>query len=794
MKKIFIVLGLTTLIIFMAGCTGGEKKADKQQVASEPKAAVVKTEAVKAPAVKITYAKLSDIDKITVGIKDALKNTPAFKVVNEEKKNVEIVEAKSIDDKKFLITVKEGLDPSKNYFVSAEGGDVVKTVPEDILINEKFVYTGKDLGCTYTPEKSVFKVWTPVADNVTLFVYDNSMDKEADVYSSKGIEKGVWTFEVNKDLKNKQYVYSVVLDDVVNEVVDPYARAENTNGLRGIVVDLSETNPSDWANDKRPVVNKYSNTNNYVDHVLWEIHVRDYSISENSGMKNKGKYLAFTENDTTLPGNDTVKTGIAHLKELGITTVHINPMYDFGSVDESGADKNKYYNWGYDPYQYNTPEGSYSTNPDDTSRIKELKAMVKNLHDNGIRVVMDVVYNHTYTKGDSLYDKLVPKYYYRMAKDGDYSGASGCGNEVATEKPMARKFVVDSVKYWVEEYHIDGFRFDLMGIMDRDTMIQIEQELHAIDPSIIMYGEPWYCGETPLDPKQQMNKGGQQGLKIAIFNDNIREGIKGPGFAQGKKGKDGEMKRVVAGSIKYGDPSVDGKEAEPYYMSPDKIVTAGPDETINYVSCHDNHTLYDKLRLLEKSEDVRINMNKLSQAMIFTSQGIPLILAGEEMLRSKNKNENSYNAGDKDNQIDWSRKAQYKDVFDYYKGLIELRNKHKAFRMTTAEDIRKNLKFYTDDQLKIGDAKITTLIAYKLDAKAAGDEWNEIVVIYNGAKTDAEIKMPDGNNGAEWTVVVEQKEAGVTPIKTAVSASIKDGKFKGETIVVPSTTAIVMYR
>ncbi|MGM0508967.1 MAG: type I pullulanase, partial [Fusobacteriota bacterium] len=623
---------------------------------------------------KIYEAKIEGSKEIEVELSNKVKKEDNFKVLDLDGNDYEINSIKHIDGKKYIIKMENILDMSKQYEVSSDFFKKAITKMGDALEEDIFTYDGDDLGNNYTPEKTTFKVWTPVAKKVDVLVYDNSEDKNPEIYPMDRAKKGVWEKDIKKDLENKQYKYRVNIYGNINETVDPYARALNTNGKRGIIFDLEKTDPEGWSDDTKPTINEITDTNRYVDHVIWEVHVRDFSISENSGMKYKGKYLAFTEENTTLSTDEKISTGINHLKELGITTIHLNPVYDFETVDETGKGDN-YYNWGYDPYQYNVPEGSYATNPDDLSRVIEFKKMVKALHENGFRVVMDVVYNHTFATGNSIFDELVPKYYYRINEDGEYYNGSGCGNEVATEKPMVRKFIIDSVKYWANEYHIDGFRFDLMGIMDVKTMDYIENELHKIDESIILYGEPWSAGNAGLDVDKQFEKGTQKNMNIAVFNDNIREAIKGgndgvyPGFAMGKRNKELFIKRGVVGSINYNEKIKD--------------FTANPGESINYASAHDNLTLWDKLKVSfrKEEESERIKMDRLSQVIVLTSQGVPFILAGEELLRSKNENHNSYKSGDEDNMIRWSRKAKYMDTFEYYKGLIKLRKEHSAFRM-----------------------------------------------------------------------------------------------------------------
>ncbi|OQY10477.1 MAG: type I pullulanase [Fusobacteriia bacterium 4572_132] len=723
---------------------------------------------------RIYIAKIEGSKEIDVELSNSIKKDDIFKVLDEEGKAYKIKGITKLENKKYKILMENILDVSKEYEVSSNRFKKATTEMGNALIEDIFTYNGDDLGNSYSKESTIFKVWTPVSKKVDVLIYDNSKDETPEVYPMSRSKKGVWEKKIKGNLEGKQYKYRVNIYGKINETVDPYARGLNTNSKRAIIFDLNKTDPKNWDKDIRPVINKISNTSNYEDHIIWEVHVRDFSIAENSGMKYKGKYMAFTEEGTHLTTNEKIKTGIAHLKELGVTTIHLNPVYDFGSVDETGKGRN-YYNWGYDPYQYNVPEGSYATNPDDLSRVIEFKKMVQSLHKNGFRVVMDVVYNHTYTIGNSIYDELVPKYYYRMNEEGRYANGSGCGSEVATEKPMVRKFILDSVKYWVNEYHIDGFRFDLMGIMDVDTMKKVEESLHKIDESIIIYGEPWSAGNAELAEDKQFVKGTQKNFKIAVFNDNIREAIKGgndggyPGFALGKKNKELLIKKGVVGTINYSDEISD--------------FTVDPGESINYASAHDNLTLWDKIGVAfrKTSEEEKIKMDRLSQAIVLTSQGIPFILAGEEMLRSKNENSNSYDAGDKDNMLRWERKEKYNETFEYYRGLIELRKKHPAFRMTNAEDIKNNLKFY--DLTDMDSKKVALVVAYTLNGKNIGDNWEKIMVIYNGNRKDMIVKMPEELYGS-WDVVVNAKKAGVDEMREEI--------FEGEKFILPATSAMVL--
>ncbi len=473
------------------------------------------------------------------------------------------------------------------------------------------------------------------------------------------------------------------------------------------------------------------------------MHVRDFSIDPNSGQKHKGKYLAFTEKGTT--GPDHVKTGVDNLKELGINTVQLQPVEEFNSIDETKPDT---YNWGYDPRNYNVPEGAYATTPIGTARIKEMKQLVQSLHQSHIGVNMDVVYNHTFSALVSDFDKIVPEYYYRTDDAGNYTNGSGCGNEIAAERPMVQKFIIDSVKYWVNEYHIDGFRFDLMALLGKDTMAKLSKELHKQLPGIVLYGEPWTGGTSGLSSGQLLTKGQQKGLGLAVFNDNIRNGLDGnvfdktaKGFATGDTQSTQAIKNGVMGSI--------------------TDFTSEPSETINYVTSHDNMTLWDKIAASNPNdtEQDKIKMDELAQAVVFTSQGVPFMQGGEEMLRTKGGNDNSYNAGDQVNQFDWSRKAKYKQVFDYYANLIHLRNEHPAFRMTTADQIQKHLSFL--------DSPANT-VAFELKDHANNDKWKNIIVIYNPNNTAQTLVLPAG----KWKVKQLGTEKGQSSLYVEGSAQV----------------------
>lgn len=599
-------------------------------------------------------------------------------------------------------------------------------------------YSGEDLELTVDGSGTHFRLWSPKADAVRLNLYHEGLNGSP--YESLDMsfheENGTWTASVPQQLYGNFYTFQVKQDGRwLDETPGVWAKATGANGKRAAIIDFAQTNPEGWNNDKGPKVD------NFTDVIVYEMHHRDFSMSPTSGIANKGKFLALTETGTTSPEGE--KTGIDHLKELGVTHVHILPSYDYNSVDETNLQNNTY-NWGYDPQNYNTPEGSYSTNPSDpTTRVMEMKEMVKALHDAGIGVIMDVVYNHTAENDKSNFELTAPGYYHRHWDDGRYSDASGCGNETASDLQQMRDYIVNSVKYWADEYHIDGFRFDLMAIHDIETMNQVAAELKDINPDIFVYGEGWTAGDSPLPAEQRALKENVAKMKnIAVFSDDIRDAVKGHysnaedrGFATGKPGNEETVKIGIVAATAH--PQVDYSKGNnskfPYASSPEMIV--------NYVSCHDDLMLTDKLRksMPEATDEERMAAAKLAQTIIFTSQGTPFMFAGEEIFRDKKGVHNSYKSPDSINAIDWSLKAKNRDQMDYYKGLIALRKAHPAFRMTTAQDIARHLVFD-----RVDSDKTPNLISYSLKDNANGDEWKEIKVILNGADESRTVKLPKG--------------------------------------------------
>lgn len=633
--------------------------------------------------------------------------------------------------------------------------DVMTTQPTGITDYANYpTYNGDDLGVVANNSESKFKLWSPMADSVALNIYDNGVGGEVVSRHEMIADKsnGTWSVALKGDYMGKFYTFQVMIEGKwLDETPGVWAKAVGVNGVRAAIIDLKTTNPEGWNTDKGPAL--AHNT----DAVIYEMHHRDFSVHANSGITNKGKFVALLENGTLSLNGE--KTGIDHLKELGITHVHILPSYDYNSVDETQLPSNKY-NWGYDPINYNVPEGSYSTNPAcPVTRIREMKMMIQALHNAGIGVIMDVVYNHTGITQGSNFELTAPGYYYRQREDGSFSDASGCGNETASDRLQMRNFMVNSIKYWMNEYHIDGFRFDLMAIHDIETMNAIAEAANAINPDVIIYGEGWTAGGSPLPVERRALKEHVNKMpNIAVFSDDIRDAVKGhysnasdPGFASGKPGNEETVKFGIVGATAH--PQIDFIKC-----NNSKFGYANhPVQVVNYVSCHDDLCLTDKLTksMPKTTEEERIAVAKLAQTIVFTSQGIPFMFTGEEVFRNKKGVHNSYNSPDSINAIDWNQKKHYRDLFDYYKGLIELRKQHPAFRMTTAEEVAKNIVF--------DEVAEPNVISYSIKNNANGDSWNEIKVILNGATKANVVDVPAG----KWTVVVKDGKVNVAGLETS---------------------------
>ena len=642
----------------------------------------------------------------------------------------------------------------------------------DAYFNQLPTYNGDDLELTVTPSTTSWRLWSPMAEEVRLFLYDKDRNTApTDTIALEKAPQGTWTASVNRPLYGKFYTFQIKHNGKwLKETPGAWAKAVGTNGERAAIIDFSATNPEGWDSDRGPAVK------NITDAVIYEMHHRDFSISPTSGIVNKGKFIALTEPATKSPLGDA--TGIDHLRELGVTHVHILPSYDHNSIDETNL-ATPQYNWGYDPLNYNAPEGSYSTNPADPSvRVKEMKEMVKALHDAGIGVVMDVVYNHTAKNDDSNFSLTAPGYYYRHRPDGTYSDASGCGNETASDRQQMRDFIVNSVKYWAKEYHIDGFRFDLMAIHDIETMNQVAAALKEINPSIFVYGEGWTAGDSPLPIADRALKDNAYKMpQVAVFSDDIRDAVKGHysdasdrGFATGKAGNEETVKIGIVGATAH--PQVDYSKGN----NSKKAYASAPTQVINYVSCHDDLCLTDKLRKSmndpAETDADRQRADKLAQTIVFTSQGTPFMFAGEEVFRDKKGVHNSYCSPDSINAIDWTLKNKNADLYNYYRELIKLRKSHPAFRMTTAEDVARNLVF---DRVKEPN-----LISYSLKNNANGDEWREIKVVFNGSKEARQVNIPKG----EWKVIARDGRLEAEGFDTV----------KGGRISVEPTSALILAR
>lgn len=582
------------------------------------------------------------------------------------------------------------------------------------------IATKSDLWLQYSPKATEFKIWSPIAEKVRLNLYEKGIGGDLkDRFGLEPSNNGVWTKRIKGDLNGVYYTFQIMLNGRwLEETPGIYAKAVGVNGKRAMVLDLSKTNPENWDFDKGPTIKSPN------DAIIYEMHIRDMSIHPQSGSSMPGKYLGLVEKGTKGPKG--VSTGIDHLKELGITHVHLLPTYDHYSINETALNIPQF-NWGYDPQNYNVPEGSFSSNPFKAEvRIEEFKQMVKTFHDNGIGVILDVVYNHTGKTENSNFNLELPEYYYRHWEDGTLSDAAACGNETASEREMTKKFIMESVSYWAKEYHLDGFRFDLMGIHDIETMNEIVEEVKTINPNIIVYGEGWTAKDSPLPEDQRaLKKYTYKMPQISAFSDDLRDGIKGSvfddtstGFVSGAKNMEESIKFGIVGSIAH--PQIEYAEVN-YSDAP---WSNEPWQAISYVSCHDNHTLFDKLQVSRRdaSHEELIAMDKLANAIVMTSQGVAFMHAGAEMLRTKNEEHNSYNLPDNINQIDWNWKVTNAKVVEYYKNLIALRKSHPAFRMSTAKDVRNNLEFLKAENNQV---------VYKLSNNANNDTWKNILVIYN---------------------------------------------------------------
>lgn len=690
---------------------------------------------------------------VVVKTSAALEN---YEDVFEVKCGEDTVEYEGVTDEgknKYVIELNEEFDLAASYSLTFEGNEYHIVMPDYYSTSDfeaEFTYEGDDLGATWTKDKTDFRVWAPTASKVVLNLYESGTEGTDDLIESIDMTSdvnGTWVASKDGDLNGVYYTYSVTVNGTTKEACDPYARTTGVNGKRAMVIDLESTNPKGWDKDENP--NKDLTIN---DAVIYELHVRDLSSDENSGIENTGKFLGLTEHGTKTPSG--VSTGIDHIKELGITHLHIMPSYDFGSVDESKTDSDQF-NWGYDPVNYNVPEGSYSTDPfNGEVRVSEMKQMVQSLHNDDISVVMDVVYNHVYNAEDFCFNQIVPEYFSRVDENGKYSNGSGCGNDTATERAMVKKYIVDSVNYWVEEYHIDGFRFDLVGLIDTETINEIMDTVHEEHPDVIFYGEGWTMSTTMTKEGYtlctQQNSSEVPGF--SFFSDTIRDGLKGNVFDDH--------------AIGYVSGAVDIENTIKYcWMGLAAPWCKNPTQCINYASCHDNLTVFDRLQTSRPDASLEdlIKMNNLAAAVYMTAEGTPFIMSGEEMLRTKvnedgTLNSNSYASPDSVNSLKWDTldDEAYNNVFEYYKGLIAFRKEHAALRFTTKEQVMENVS--------VVDGLDPGVLAFDVKGgkEANGEKADAIYVVFNANDEEKTIDLPEG----KWNVYINGEKAGTKVLDT----------------------------
>ena len=605
--------------------------------------------------------------------------------------------------------------------------------------------------CVYMGDKTEFAVWAPDAEAAQLRLYESASDEVAfKIVNMKLGKDGLWKAVVKEDVKGSFYTFQVCKDGKwLEETEGIAAKAVGVNGTRGAVIDWDETDPEGWAEDKSPEIKPS-------DIIVYEMHHRDFSIHETSGVNNKGKYLALTEEGTKNP--DGLATGIDHLKEIGVTYVQLLPSTDFITVDETHLENNQY-NWGYDPFNYNAVEGSYSTDPyNPVTRIKEFKQMIQALHKAGFRVILDVVYNHTTDASKTGFERTMPGYFYRMREDGTFFDGSGCGNETASEQAMFQKYMLESLEWWMKEYHIDGFRFDLMAIHDIETMNLISERLHAIDPDVVIYGEGW-AAQAPAYPAEEIALKVNTHMmdKVGAFSDNIRDAVRGPlgcenaGFMDGVAGNKANVEFGIVGGIEHPQVTVEAW-------------TNNPLQHVSYVSCHDDHCLRDRLEEATKaSEKERLKMVKLAQTAVYTSQGIPFIFNGEELYRHKQGVKNSYNKPDSINAIDWTYKTQYKDLVDYYAALAAIRHAHPGFCLGDAALVREKLEF-----IEVNDPCV---VAFRISGLEGIDSAKSLTVLLNGSKKAVSVNIPKG----KYVVLAQDGQADVDGLNAYTGSVIKAG-------------------
>ena len=706
----------------------------------------------KAEGIKIAKA-IYDGTQLKVTMAGSLQDgSNAFTIVSQDEKEVAI---KTVSGKGAIFTIetKEPLDLSKKYHIMFDGYAYEITMPDYYGTPEfesAYTYHGDDLGANWTEEATTFRVWAPTADTVSVNLYKSGDGSADDLIESVPMTpdvNGTWIATKSGDINGVYYTYAVTLDEKSGKTVeacDPYARTTGVNGERAMVIDLDSTNPEGWEEDQNPNADKTFN-----DAIIYELHIRDLGTHESSGITNAGKYLSLTEHGTKTAGG--AATGVDHIKDLGITHLHILPMYDYGSVNEAKLDTAQF-NWGYDPVNYNVPEGSYATDPyNGEVRVKEVKQMVQSLHQDGISVIMDVVYNHVFDAEKFCFNKIVPNYFTRVTPNGIYSNGSACGNDTASERAMVKKYIVDSVLYWATEYHIDGFRFDLVGLIDTETINAVMEAVHAVRPDVVFYGEGWTLGTEVTKDGYLMTtqNNSTQVPGFAFFSDTIRDGLRGSVFNTGERG-------YVSGASKLENL------IENCFIGQAGTWCTTPAQAINYASCHDNNTLYDRLQLSnpDASQEDLIRMNNLSAAVYMTAQGIPFVHAGEEMLRTKvnadgSFNENSYNSSDEVNNIKWDTLEEdvYTDVMDYYKGLIAFRKAHPVLRLTTAEAVA--------EHVTVVDIEEPNVTAFSITGGVEGETADAMYIVFNPNNEAKEITIPEG----KWHVCINGEKAGTESLE-----------------------------
>ena len=699
--------------------------------------------------IKVKEAVYREGEGIRVSLTQPLPETDNGFTLTSPEGNLEIASV-TAEDGTYVLETAQPLDLLGVYTLTCQGAEYTVRMP-NVYSTEAFentyTYTGEDLGATWSAEKTAFRLWAPTAASVKVSLYESGTAGTEDLLEQIDMipdVNGTWIAEKQGDLNGVYYTYLVEVGGKTVEACDPYARTTGVNGQRAMIIDLDSTDPEGWAEDTDPHAGK-----KITDAVIYELHVRDLSMDESSGINHKGKFLGLIESGTTNPGG--IPTGLDHMKKLGITHVHLLPSYDYASVDESRLETPQF-NWGYDPLNYNVPEGSYSTDPyHGEVRVAEMKQMVKGLHDNGISVILDVVYNHVYNADAFCFNQIVPQYFSRVSDSGVYSAGSGCGNDTASERSMVSKYIVDSVKFWAEEYHIDGFRFDLVGLIDTDTINKVIEEVHKTHPNVIFYGEGWTMSTAVTKPGYTMTTqaNSQAVPEFAFFSDTLRDCLRGSVFNNDERG-------YVAGIGGHTGTIASCFRGLPTWCK-------NPTQTINYASCHDNMSLFDRLTQStpDSSVEDRIRMNNLAAAITMTSQGVPFFQAGEEMLRSKplpdgSFDHNSYCSPDSVNSLKWNdlNDEAYQKVCRYYQGLIAFRKAHPALRMTSAEDVAGHI-----ENLAGLDFNVT---GFRILPGANGED-QEFVMIFNPRSEATMVTLPEG----KWDIFVNGEAAGLETLGTA---------------------------